>query len=74
MKFLLWCACSVLAAFAAKNFRNFAQTGAEPLLDTALKLRDMALKDEYFVKRKLAPNVDFFSGLIYRAMGFPTDM
>ncbi|GAA5908866.1 uncharacterized protein JCM6883_004192 [Sporobolomyces salmoneus] len=51
----------------------FAVTGKDELLETALTLRDHALKDEYFVKRSLYPNVDFFSGLIYRAMGFPLD-
>jgi citrate synthase len=43
------------------------------LLDTALALRDAALADDYFISRRLAPNVDFFSGLIYRAIGFPLD-
>ncbi|KAJ8583487.1 citrate synthase [Rhizopogon salebrosus TDB-379] len=51
----------------------FTVTGRDPLLDTAMALHDAALKDEYFVSRKLAPNVDFWSGLIYRAMGFPMD-
>ncbi|KAI9574007.1 citrate synthase-like protein [Boletus coccyginus] len=51
----------------------FAITGADPLLNTAMALHDAALKDDYFVSRKLAPNVDFWSGLIYRAMGFPMD-
>ncbi|GAA5907355.1 hypothetical protein JCM8208_007162 [Rhodotorula glutinis] len=51
----------------------FALTGKDPLLDTALALRDAALKDEYFISRRLYPNVDFFSGLIYRVLGFPTD-
>jgi citrate synthase len=46
----------------------------DPLLDLAMELEDIALSDEYFVERKLYPNVDFYSGLIYRAMGFPTDM
>jgi citrate synthase len=44
------------------------------LLDLALQLEEVALTDEYFIERKLYPNVDFYSGLIYRAMGFPTDM
>ena len=44
------------------------------LLDLALELEAVALNDEYFVERKLYPNVDFYSGLIYRAMGFPTQM
>ncbi|PFH52920.1 hypothetical protein AMATHDRAFT_55785 [Amanita thiersii Skay4041] len=51
----------------------FKVTGKDELLETAMALHDAALKDEYFIKRKLAPNVDFCSGLIYRAMGFPLD-
>ena len=46
----------------------------DPLLDIAMKLEEVALKDDYFVSRKLYPNVDFYTGLIYRAMGFPTRM
>ena len=42
-------------------------------LDLALKLEEIALNDDYFISRKLYPNVDFYTGLIYRAMGFPTD-
>jgi citrate synthase len=52
----------------------FAITGKNPLLDIALKLEEVALADEYFTSRKLYPNVDFYSGLIYQAMGFPTEM
>jgi citrate synthase len=52
----------------------FEVTGKNPLLDIALKLEDVALSDDYFVNRKLYPNVDFYSGLIYQAMGFPVDM
>ena len=52
----------------------FAVTGKNPLLDIALKLEETALNDEYFTSRKLYPNVDFYSGLIYQAMGFPIDM
>ena len=52
----------------------FAVTGKNPLLDVALKLEETALKDEYFVSRKLYPNVDFYSGLIYQALGFPVEM
>ncbi|MDA8196780.1 MAG: citrate synthase [Actinomycetota bacterium] len=52
----------------------FDVTGKNPLLDIALKLEEVALKDDYFVSRKLYPNVDFYSGLIYQAMGFPVDM
>jgi len=46
----------------------------DPLLDTAKRLEEAALKDSYFVDRKLYPNVDFYSGIIYRALGFPTNM
>jgi citrate synthase len=46
----------------------------DPLLDLALQLEGIALSDDYFVERRLYPNVDFYSGIIYRAMGFPTDM
>jgi len=52
----------------------FEVTGRNPLLDIALELERIALEDEYFVKRKLYPNVDFYSGLIYQAMRFPTSM
>jgi citrate synthase len=43
----------------------------DPLLDIALELEDIALNDSYFIERKLYPNVDFYSGLIYRAIGIP---
>ena len=52
----------------------FEVTGKNPLLDIALKLEETALSDPYFVDRKLYPNVDFYSGLIYQAMGFPVEM
>ena len=52
----------------------FSVTGKNPLLDIALKLEDIALSDEYFTSRRLYPNVDFYSGLIYQAMGFPLEM
>ncbi|MGH9136334.1 MAG: citrate synthase [Acidimicrobiales bacterium] len=52
----------------------FDVTGKNPLLDIALKLEEVALSDDYFISRKLYPNVDFYSGLIYQAMGFPVDM
>ena len=52
----------------------FAVTGTNPLLDIALKLEEVALEDDYFVSRRLYPNVDFYSGLIYESMGFPRDM
>ncbi len=54
--------------------RVFEVTGRNPLLDLALELEGVALKDDYFVKRKLYPNVDFYSGLIYQSMGIPVDM
>ncbi|MCL4166655.1 UNVERIFIED_CONTAM: hypothetical protein GTU68_065094, partial [Idotea baltica] len=52
----------------------FKVTGRNPLLDIALKLEEIALSDEYFKSRNLYPNVDFYTGLIYQAMGFPMDM
>ncbi|MDC0667171.1 citrate synthase [Nannocystis radixulma] len=52
----------------------FEVTGRNPLLEIALELENIALNDDYFVKRKLYPNVDFYSGMIYQAMGFPVDM
>jgi citrate synthase len=51
----------------------FEVTGTDPLLDIAIKLEEVALNDEYFVSRKLYPNVDFYSGIIYKAMRFPTE-
>jgi citrate synthase len=63
----------------AKIIRNIAYdvfevTGKNPLLDIALGLEEVALADEYFISRKLYPNIDFYSGLIYQAMGFPIEM
>ena len=55
----------VLADLGIKN---------DPLLDIAMELERIALEDEYFIEKKLYPNVDFYSGLIYQAMGFPTEM
>src|SRR5215203_957454 len=52
----------------------FEVTGTDPLLDIALELEKHALEDDYFVKRKLYPNVDFYSGLIYEALGLPVEM
>jgi citrate synthase len=52
----------------------FAVVGREPLIELAEKLEEIALKDEYFIRKKLYPNVDFYSGIIYKALGFPTDM
>ena len=55
-------------------YEVFEVTGKDPLLDIALELERIALEDEYFIKRKLYPNVDFYSGIIYRAMNFPVEM
>ncbi len=55
-------------------YEVFEVTGKNPLLDIALKLEEVALADYYFISRKLYPNVDFYSGLIYQSMGFPIEM
>lgn len=55
-------------------YEVFDIVGKEPLVEIALELEQQALKDDYFISRKLYPNVDFFTGIIYKAMGFPTDM
>ncbi len=55
-------------------YEVFEVTGKNPLLDIALKLEQTAVEDEYFISRKLYPNVDFYSGLIYEALGFPAEM
>ncbi len=52
----------------------FKVTGSNPLLDVAIALEEIALKDDFFLSRSLYPNVDFYSGIIYQAMGFPPDM
>lgn len=52
----------------------FEITGKEELVEIAMELEKIALSDQYFIERKLYPNVDFYSGIIYKAMGFPTDM
>ena len=52
----------------------FQVTGKNPKLEIALELEKIALEDEYFIKRKLYPNVDFYSGIIYQAMGFKPEM
>ena len=78
-----------LAGFGHRVYKNFdpratiikgaaervlAATGADDeLFEVAQRLEEVALSDEYFVSRKLYPNVDFYSGLIYQAMGYPTD-
>ena len=48
--------------------------GHDPLLELAMELEGMALRDQYFIDKKLYPNVDFYSGIILKAMGFPTSM
>ena len=55
-------------------YEVFEVTGKNPLLDIALKLEEVALADDYFISRKLYPNVDFYSGLIYQSMNFPIEM
>src|SRR4030095_6764602 len=55
-------------------YQVFDVTGQNPLLEIAMELEKIALEDEYFVKRQLYPNVDFYSGLIYQALGFPVSM
>merc|ERR1711966_586372 len=52
----------------------FSILGTDPYIEVAMELEKIALKDPYFIERKLYPNVDFYSGLIYKTMGFPTDM
>lgn len=52
----------------------FGVTGKNPLIDIALELERIALQEDYFVKRQLYPNVDFYSGIIYEAMGFPVSV
>jgi len=55
-------------------YQVFEEVGKNPLIDMAVELERIALEDEYFVKRSLYPNVDFYSGIIYQAMGLPMDM
>lgn len=52
----------------------FSIVGREPMIDIAMELERIALNDEFFIKRKLYPNVDFYSGVIYKALGIPTEM
>ncbi|MCH7520878.1 MAG: hypothetical protein IIB42_04130 [Candidatus Marinimicrobia bacterium] len=63
---------TILKESADKVLNNLGVN--DPLLDIAKNLEQVALKDEYFLERKLYPNVDFYSGIIYRAMGLPTNM
>lgn len=63
----------IIRSMTYKVLENLGQH-SDPLLDLAMKLEEIALKDDYFVERKLYPNVDFYSGIIYRALGIPTSM
>jgi citrate synthase len=56
------------------TYEVFEVTGTNPLLDIAIELEKIALEDEYFIERKLYPNVDFYSGIIYEALGMPVEM
>src|SRR5690606_34888149 len=62
----------VIQAQAKKVLAHLGED--DPLLEVAMRLEEIALKDEYFIERKLYPNVDFYSGILLRAMGFPTNM
>jgi len=62
----------ILKASADKVLGQLGKS--DPLLDIAKNLEEIALKDDFFIERKLYPNVDFYSGIIYRAMGIPTNM
>jgi citrate synthase len=64
------------AAIVKKAVRDVlaSMSRPDPLLDLAMELEEIALSDDFFVERKLYPNVDFYTGLIYKAMGFPTRM
>jgi len=62
----------ILKGFADEVMQRIG--GDDPLLDIARKLEDVALSDDYFISRNLYPNVDFYAGLVYRALGFPTNM
>lgn len=55
-------------------YEVFDLVGREPLIEIALELEQIALNDPYFIERKLYPNVDFYTGIIYKSLGFPTDM
>ncbi|MFN8075969.1 MAG: citrate synthase [Kineosporiaceae bacterium] len=63
------------AAIVKKSaYEVLESIGGDDLLEIAMRLEEIALNDEYFIERKLYPNVDFYTGIIYKAMGFPTDM
>jgi len=55
-------------------YKVFEVTGMNPLVEIALEVERIALEEEYFIKRRLYPNVDFYTGLIYQSLGFPVDM
>ena len=63
---------SILFFYSQTAEEVFAVLGRDPIIELAMELERIALSDEYFIKRKLYPNVDFYSGIIYKAMGFPT--
>jgi citrate synthase len=65
---------SKLMGFGHRVYKSYDPRAKNPLLEIALELERIALQDDYFVTRKLYPNVDFYSGLIYQAMGFPVEM
>ena len=64
---------TIIREMCHKVLKNLGRTNT-PMFDLALELEQMALKDDYFVEKKLYPNVDFYSGIIYRALGIPTSM
>ena len=64
---------TIIRKMCHRVLKNLGQQD-DPLFDLALQLEEIALKDEYFVERKLYPNVDFYSGIIYRALGIPSSM
>ncbi len=64
---------TIIRAMCHKVLKQMGRTDS-PMFDLALQLEEIALKDEYFIERNLYPNVDFYSGIIYRALGIPTSM
>ena len=68
-----WRHCPTSAIVKKTTHTILEKNGKDEQLELAMGLEERALKDDYFVQRKLYPNVDFYTGLIYRAMGFPTD-
>ena len=65
---------AVLRETCKEVLEELGQSKGNPMLEIAMELEKIALSDEYFIERKLYPNVDFYSGIIYRALGIPTDM